>query len=46
VEALLAQAAPERSDAEARRALAELALIAPDEPRVAELVRARVDVRK
>jgi serine/threonine-protein kinase len=46
VEALLAQAAPERSDAEARRALAELALIAPDEPRVAELVRARADVRK
>jgi serine/threonine protein kinase len=46
VEALLSQAAPGRTDAEARRALAELALIAPDEPRVAELVRARSEARK
>jgi serine/threonine protein kinase len=46
VEALLAQAAPDRPDVEARRALAELALIAPDEPRVAELVRARTGARK
>jgi len=46
VEALLAQAGPGRSDAEARRALAELALIAPDEPRVAELVKARSEARK
>ena len=46
VEALLAQAAPGRPDADARRALAELALIAPDEPRVAELVRARAEPRK
>src|SRR5262245_1312547 len=46
VEALLLQAAPDRPEAEARRALAELALIAPDEPRVAELVRARADARR
>jgi Protein kinase domain len=46
VEALLAQAGPGRPDVEARRALAELALIAPDEPRVAELVRARSGPRK
>jgi serine/threonine protein kinase len=46
VEALLLQAAPDRPAAEARRALAELALIAPDEPRVAELVRARSESRK
>jgi serine/threonine protein kinase len=39
--ALLAQAAPERGDGEARQALAQLALIAPDDPRVADLVRKR-----
>jgi serine/threonine protein kinase len=41
VAALLAQAAPERAEGEARQALAELALIAPDDPRVADLVRLR-----
>ena len=41
VAALLAQAAPERAEGEARQALAELALIAPDDPRVADLVRKR-----
>jgi hypothetical protein len=41
VAALLAQAAPDRADGEARQALAELALIAPDDPRVADLVRKR-----
>jgi serine/threonine-protein kinase len=46
VDALLLQAAPGRPEAEARRALAELALIAPDEPRVAELAKARSENRK
>jgi len=41
VAALLDQAAPERAEGEARQALAELALIAPDDPRVADLVRKR-----
>jgi serine/threonine protein kinase len=41
VAALLAQAAPDRAEGEARQALAELALIAPDDPRVADLVRKR-----
>jgi hypothetical protein len=41
VAALLAQAAPDRTEGEARQALAELALIAPDDPRVADLVRKR-----
>jgi hypothetical protein len=41
VAALLDQAAPGRTDGEARQALAELALIAPDDPRVADLVRRR-----
>jgi len=41
VTALLAQAAPGRAEGEARQALAELALIAPDDPRVADLVRKR-----
>ena len=41
VEALLARAAPGAPEEEARRALAELALIAPDDPRVVELLRER-----
>jgi serine/threonine-protein kinase len=41
VAALLDQAAPGRPDTEARPALAELALIAPDDPRVTDLVRRR-----
>jgi serine/threonine protein kinase len=41
VAALLVQAAPDRAEGEARQALAELALIAPDDPRVADLVRKR-----
>jgi serine/threonine-protein kinase len=41
VAALLAQAAPGRGEGEAKQALAELALIAPDDPRVADLVRKR-----
>jgi serine/threonine protein kinase len=42
VVALLALAAPGRPEAEARRAIAELALIAPDDPRVGEVIRERV----
>jgi serine/threonine-protein kinase len=38
---LLAQAAPGRPEAQAHQALAELALIAPSDPRVAELLRRR-----
>lgn len=38
---LLARAAPGRPTDEVRQALAELALIAPDDPRVAEVVRTR-----
>jgi serine/threonine protein kinase len=41
VVALLDQAAPGRTEGEARQALAELALIAPDDPRVADLMRRR-----
>jgi hypothetical protein len=39
--ALLARAAPSRPPDEARRALAELALVAPDDVRLADLVRER-----
>jgi serine/threonine protein kinase len=39
--ALLAKAAPGNPEADARRALAELALLVPDDPRLAELVRER-----
>jgi serine/threonine protein kinase len=38
---LLTKAAPGSPEADARRALAELALLAPDDPRFAELVRER-----
>jgi hypothetical protein len=41
VQALLTKAAPGRPDVEARGALAELALIAPDDGRVVELLRVR-----
>jgi serine/threonine protein kinase len=41
VVALLARAAPGKPDDEARRALAELALIAPDDPRVMDILRER-----
>jgi serine/threonine-protein kinase len=41
VAALLARAAPGRPEGEARQALAELALIAPDDPRLADLLRER-----
>jgi tetratricopeptide (TPR) repeat protein len=41
IEALLLQAAPGRPEEQARRALMELALIAPDDPRVSELVKER-----
>ena len=41
VAALLARAAAGRPDAEARTALAELALIAPDDARVVGLMKAR-----
>ena len=41
VEQLLARASPGQSDEDARRALAELALIAPDEPRLQEVLRQR-----
>jgi serine/threonine protein kinase len=41
IEQLLSQAAPGHSDDEAKRALAELALIAPDEPRLQEVLRQR-----
>jgi Protein kinase domain len=44
VDQLLAQAAPERPAAEVQRALAELALIAPDDPRVHDRLRPPVDV--
>ena len=44
VAALLDQAAPGRAEGEARQALAELALIAPDDPRVADLIRRRAGV--
>jgi serine/threonine-protein kinase len=41
VQALLARAAPGAPAAQARNALAELALVAPDDPRLAELLRER-----
>jgi serine/threonine protein kinase len=41
VEALLAKIAPDSPDQEVRRALAELALVAPDHPRLVELLRER-----
>jgi hypothetical protein len=41
IEQLLARAAPGRSDDDAKRALAELALIAPDEPRLQDVLRQR-----
>jgi hypothetical protein len=39
--ALLAKAAPGKPDQDARNALAEMALIAPDDPRLLEVLRAR-----
>lgn len=42
---LLHRAAPGAPEAEARKALAELALLAPDDPRFAELVRSRAERR-
>ena len=41
IDALLAKVAPGSSEDEARRALAELALVAPDHPRLMDLLRAR-----
>jgi serine/threonine-protein kinase len=41
IAALLARAAPGRPEDEARRALAELALVAPDDARLADLIRER-----
>jgi hypothetical protein len=41
VEALLAKVAPGTSEDDARRALAELALVAPDHPRLFDLLRER-----
>jgi serine/threonine protein kinase len=41
VEALLAKIAPGSSEEDARRALAELALVAPDDPRLVDLLRER-----
>jgi serine/threonine protein kinase len=41
VQGLLHRAAPGRSDESAKAAMAELALIAPDDPRLIELLRAR-----
>ena len=41
IEALLAKVAPGTSEVEARRALAELALVAPDHPRLVDLLRER-----
>ena len=41
IRGLLAKAAPGRPEADARAALAELALIAPDDPRLVDLLRAR-----
>jgi hypothetical protein len=38
---LLKRAAPSSPDADARRALSELALLAPDDPRFAALIRER-----
>jgi serine/threonine-protein kinase len=41
IDALLAKLAPGSSEQEARRALAELALVAPDHPRLVDLLRER-----
>jgi serine/threonine protein kinase len=41
IEQLLSRAAPGQSDDDAKRALAELALIAPDEPRLQDVLRQR-----
>jgi serine/threonine-protein kinase len=41
IERLLSQAGPGQSDDEAKRAIAELALIAPDEPRLQDVLRQR-----
>jgi hypothetical protein len=41
IDALLARISPDQSEAEVRRALAELALVAPDEPRLLDLLRER-----
>ncbi len=41
IEALLAKVAPGTSEDDARRALAELALVAPDHPRLVDLLRER-----
>ncbi|HET7291719.1 MAG TPA: serine/threonine-protein kinase [Vicinamibacteria bacterium] len=41
IEKLLARASPGQPDEDARRALAELALIAPDEPRLQDVLRQR-----
>jgi hypothetical protein len=41
IQALLLRAAPGRPELETRQALAELALIAPDDPRVLDLLRER-----
>jgi hypothetical protein len=41
VQSLLARAAPDAPGTQARNALAELALIAPDDERLAELLRER-----
>jgi eukaryotic-like serine/threonine-protein kinase len=41
IKALLERAAPGRPDAEAQKALAELALVAPDDPRLQEVLRER-----
>jgi serine/threonine-protein kinase len=41
IDALLAKVAPGSSEEEARRALAELALVAPDHPRLVDLLRDR-----
>jgi serine/threonine protein kinase len=43
IAALLQRAAPGAPEGEARKALAELALLAPDDPRFAELVRSRAE---
>jgi serine/threonine protein kinase len=41
IQALLDRMSPDRPEAEARQAVAELALIAPDDPRIGELLRER-----
>jgi len=46
VATLLAQATPGVSDSDVRRAIAELVLIAPDDPRVLDLVRERAPAKR